>query len=550
MLQVPKYHPIFIHQLDSPLQIEQEPLILRFINYIISFFTGDWGNSEIVAYGKPVFEVLRSSVPRMIEIIIVPLVSGVILGKLLGRVSIRKNHTYSKKILNILIWVGFVTPVFWFGYLLQKQFIGILPIQEWDGTRPPLITGFLIVDSIITGDWRLLWQIIVFSILPTLFLTILITALRARHTLNTLTKPIENDSVVSNSLQTGMNFSLIFMFYVIIDISFYLRGFSYTLLNSLWIPDFTLLQGCMFMIIICFVITIFISNLIFIRKSSPYFESAQDIQVEELDDIIKHSSKEDLGQLKKYLIDKLKSPISIAGVSLVIFLMIISIFPQLITPYTISDITPPNFGGMNYTPPSQEHPLGTAYYGYDLLALVIWGIRDLLASGGWTLIIGLMGGLPFGFIASKFNRSDKQLIQFVMSMFFIFPSIVITLFMLSISRNNHSVQVFIIGILLIPMIANKIAHSESKFISILKELIIYIPCVLVFSSLLYTAVGYLGFTDSRTVQLGFIIHRAQEWYILERFRAIFWPGLAIFLLNLGLILIYQGLNSRNRESQK
>ncbi|MHA1914639.1 MAG: hypothetical protein ACW97V_09780, partial [Promethearchaeota archaeon] len=190
MLQVPKYHPIFIHRLDSPLQIEQEPLILRFINYIISFFTGDWGNSEIVAYGKPVFEVLRSSVPRMIEIIIVPLVSGVILGKLLGRVSIRKNHTYSKKILNILIWVGFVTPVFWFGYLLQKQFIGILPIQEWDGTRPPLITGFLIVDSIITGDWRLLWQIIVYSILPTLFLTILITALRARHTLNTLTKPI------------------------------------------------------------------------------------------------------------------------------------------------------------------------------------------------------------------------------------------------------------------------------------------------------------------------------------------------------------------------
>ncbi|MHA1915934.1 MAG: hypothetical protein ACW97V_16405, partial [Promethearchaeota archaeon] len=62
--------------------------------------------------------------------------------------------------------------------------------------------------------------------------------------------------------------------------------------------------------------------------------------------------------------------------------------------------------------------------------------------------------------------------------------------------------------------------------------------------------GYLGFTDSRTVQLGFIIHRAQEWHILERFRAIFWPGLAIFLLNLGLILIYQGLNSRNRESQK
>jgi ABC-type dipeptide/oligopeptide/nickel transport system permease subunit len=215
------------------------------------------------------------------------------------------------------------------------------------------------------------------------------------------------------------------------------------------------------------------------------------------------------------------------------------------------DIIPPNFGDDPYAPPSRDHPLGTAHYGYDLLALLIWGIRDLLTSGGWIILIGLLGGLPFGIIASKFNRSDKQIVVGLMSLFYIFPSIVIIIFMLMISEGDHSVQSFIIGILLIPVFTRKIANAKPKFINILKELIIYIPSVLVFVVMLYTSASFLGFTDIRTPQLGYIVYRAyRSGYFLERYWVVFWSGLAICTLNIGLVLIYIGLNSGKPEIRK
>lgn len=550
MLQVPEYHPIIIFDRDLPLEIERDPIIIRFVRYLVSFFTGDWGNTKTMFSDSTVFELLRLSVPRMIEIMIIPLVIGFIIGKFLRKVSVRTGHARLKKMFKILGGLAIVTPIFWFGFYLQKHFIGILPVNEWDSYAPPLVTGFLILDSMIAGEWVLSSQIFVYFILPSLFLTILITALISKEMITKLTNSSQDDSIISNSLQTAMIFSVVFTYYILIDVTFALRGFSYTILNALKIPDFSLLQGCMFIMIIIFVISIFISNLYFILKRPSRLPPTNNIQVDEVKGNFTGNLKEEVTHLKKYFLDRAKSPFSIVGACIVVFLIIIAIFPQLITPYTLSDITPPSFGADPYAPPSPEHPLGTAYYGYDLLALVIWGIRDLLASGGWIIIIGLIGGLPFGILASKFNRSDKQIILIVMSLFYIFPSIVITNFMLIISELNHSVQVFIIGILLIPMFTCKIANSKPKFINILRELIIYIPCVLIFAILLYTSAGFLGFTDSKTSQLGYIIHKVYRSgnFLDQDWTTVFWSGLAIFTLIIGLLLIYKGLNSRNRET--
>ena len=554
MLQIPEPHFIIIFESPySPIEIEREPIIIQFIKYLASFFSGDWLNSDTIFGHSTVFDLLRSSVPRMVEIMIIPLVFGFILGKLLKRVLSRKDHNRLKKLFVILGGIGIAAPIFWLGYFLQKSFIGILPVNEWDSHTPPLVTGFLLLDSMIAGDWVLSLQFFVYMILPIIFLTILITALTAKKMTPKISNSSQNDSIISNSLHTGLIFSLILTIYILIDLTFVLRGFSETLFTALKILDFYLIQGCMFIIIIIFVISTFISNLYFILKRSPGLIPTKDDQVEEVEENTLCNRKKEVTHLKKDLLARLKSPFSIAGASIVVFLIIIAIIPQLITPYTLSDITFPYYGGDPYAPPSPEHPLGTVYYGYDLLALVIWGIRDLLASGGWIVLIGLIGGVPFGILASKFNRSDKQIILFVMSLFYIFPSIVITILMLIISEYDHSVQVFIIGILLIPMFTRKIANTKPKFTNILKELIIYIPFVLIIANLLYTSSSFLGFTDVRTAQLGYSIHRVYRAYFpdryLDQFQAVFWPGLAIFMVNFGLFLLYLGLNSRNRETQ-
>ncbi|MHA1931291.1 MAG: hypothetical protein ACW96X_02060, partial [Promethearchaeota archaeon] len=385
MLQVPEPHYYIPFDPLPPLEIKRDPIIIQFVKYLVSFFTGDWGSSNVI-------ELLRSSVLRMIEIMIIPLVIGFILGKLLKKVLVRKSYNRLKKIMTILGGVGVAAPIFWLGFYLQRLFIGILPVDEWNSSTPPLITGFLILDSMIAGEWALTLQIIVYMILPILFLTMLIAALTAKKMMSKLINSSQNDSIISNSLKMSMIFSLVFSYYIIIDVTFGLRGFGQTIRGALWGLGFSVLQGCMFIIVIFFVICIFISNLIFILKTPSGLNPTKNIQEVEGEENFVNNLKEEVIYLKKYLLEKMKSPFSIAGASIVVFLIVIAIFPQLITPYTLSDITSPGYWGNNYAPPSPEHPLGTAYHGYDLLALVIWGIRDLLASGGWIILIGLVGG--------------------------------------------------------------------------------------------------------------------------------------------------------------
>ncbi|MFX1324229.1 MAG: hypothetical protein ACFE8N_04685, partial [Promethearchaeota archaeon] len=503
-----------------------------------------WGYTYL--YGDPVNGILRSSFPRMIEIMILPLVIGFSLGKLLKRVLL--NHNRMRKTFKVLGVIGIATPIFLFGVYLQHIFIRILPVNEWRGHTAPLVTGFLILDSIIAGEWYLVNQIAVYYILPTLFLTILITIVTARKTITNPRHYTQIDSIFSNSLQTGIMFSLIFTYYILVDRTFHLGGFSYPLLTALMIPDFYLLQGCMFIIIILFVISIFISNIIFALKEPFEMDINRELKEKKKEKKPATNLREEAGQLKKFFIVRLKSPVTLVGVSILIFLIIIVSIPHLITPYSLSDIIPPNIGDDPYAPPSIDHPLGTAHYGYDLLALVIWGMKDLLTSGGWIMVIGLLGGIPFGILASKYNRSDKLIVMIVMSLFFIFPGIVITMLMLRITDMDHSVQVFTIGILLIPFFTRKIANTKPEFINVFKEIIAYIPGVLFFVIFVYSTVSFLGFSSYSTPQLGYIIYRVYRMStFLDKYWVVFWPGLAIGIINAGLVLLYLGFNPRNPD---
>jgi ABC-type dipeptide/oligopeptide/nickel transport system permease subunit len=404
------------------------------------------------------------------------------------------------------------------------------------------------LDSLLAGDWPLYLQVFWHLILPILILTTVTTIIIAKKCISEISRPSRVNSIISNSLRTAIFVSLFLGLYFLVDFTFALHGFGSTFITALKISDIYLLQGYMFVIIILFVISIFVSNLFFILKNFSGTKEKNFVMGDN-QKVPNHDFKEGVLSIKEYFLERLKSPFSIVGVIIIVFLIFLALFPQIITPYTLSDITPPNFGGDQYAPPSPEHPLGTAYFGYDLLALVIWGIRDLLASGGWILLICLMGGVPFGVLATKFERSDKSIVLFVMNLFFIFPSLVIILFMLVITELDHSVQAFIIGISLIPVITLKIVNIHEKNGNILGELIPYIPLVLIIVNILYSSVSFIGLVEYKTPQLGFIIHNVQRGMnfpdrFLDRYFAAFWAGLGIFMLNVGLLLLHLGLDSK------
>ncbi|MFX1488302.1 MAG: hypothetical protein ACFFBI_04085 [Promethearchaeota archaeon] len=504
----------------------------------------------------PVLELIRSSVPRMIEILIIPLAIGLILGKYLGRKTERINRSNIKKTINILFGIGVILIVFWFGSLIQHWFLYILPDNiccKWTwGYEPPVVTGFLLIDSMIAGEWSLTLEVFMRYILPTLFLTVSITALMARRTIRRSSETRFNNSIISNSLRVGMNFSMIFMYYILVDTSFGLRGFGSDLIRSIETGDYSVIKGFMFIILIFFLVVIFISNLKFIivrsiLKDRSEINFTQNPQDEGVGKNFKTDFKDSVKNLKRYFSERLKSRLTIIGGILVAFYIVISIFPQIITPYSVEEAL--EFGHRSWDPSSTGHPLGTIYAGFDLLAHLIYGIRGLLVTGGIAVLIGLIGGLLFGTVASKFKQSDKLLTLGVMISFYIFPNIIIVIIMAAIAWYDYSTLVFIIGILLIPMFTRKIAQTKPKFADITRELIIYIPWVLIFAIFLYTSVGFLGFTGYKDFNLGYIIKEAyRHREVPEYYIAVFWPGLAVFIIMIGFLLLHEGLKKTSIRS--
>ncbi|MFX0029848.1 MAG: hypothetical protein ACFE8B_11600 [Candidatus Hermodarchaeota archaeon] len=523
--------------------------MIQFAFYLLEFFSGDWGNSYW--RNMPVLELARCTVLRMFEIMIIPLIVGLILGKYLGRKTERVGRSNIKKTINILIGIGVIPIFFWFGCLIQYWF---LDFEWYSGYEPPLVTGSLLIDSMIAGQWSYTTEVFLRYIIPILFLTASITAFIAKQRIRKSSGTIIDNSIISNTLRTGMNFSMIFMYYILIDRIFNLRGFSYHFLRALKGFDYFTLKGLMFMILVVFLIVILISNhkLVIIRylqKERSVIEITQKIQDEGVGKNLKRDFKDGITLLKRYFFDRLKSPFTIIGLIIMAFFITISVFPQIITPYSAEDALDPDFSG-SWNPPSSEHPLGQIYYGFDLLAHLIYGVRGALITGGIAILIGLIGGLSFGIIASQFKRSDKLLTLGFMVPFYIFPNIIIAIIMATIAYDNYSTLVFIIGILLIPMFTWKIAHTKPKFTDITRELIIYIPWAFIFAIFLYTVVGFLGFLYFKDYNLGFIIYKAYDYSLdLEHYKGVFWPGLTLISIMIGFLLVHQGLKEVNHHAQ-
>ena len=255
-------------------------------------------------------------------------------------------------------------------------------------------------------------------------------------------------------------------------------------------------------------------------------------------------------EVENNMIIRLKKPLRLVGLGLVmclfLFLIIISAFPQIFTPYPLEQIVRPYFppSGIPYAPPSLDHPLGTTKYGYDILARVIWGTRDALIFGSMVTLIGLAGGSIFGFLAGKLHRYVHNGIIGSMLAFFVIPGVVLLSIASPLFGSNVILFVVGIGVLLIPIFTHIIANAlrrESNYINAIKVIIKYIPLEMAFVILLYQSLGFIGLMDESTSQLGISFNYGCSQFSAYGARS--WPGLFINIIMLSLILLHESLKA-------
>jgi ABC-type dipeptide/oligopeptide/nickel transport system permease component len=237
--------------------------ILRFLQYIGDFFTGNWGKSYTFITGIEVTDILKDVTPKTIEILIMPISIGLLVGIFLRRIRHRNERKRFKRLIKIILGVGISVPLFSIIITLQLEFSRYFEVMySMSPTMipPPYLTGFPLFDSIISGNWMIASDISMHYLLPVFSLILVIVPLFALQA----SSPIENRTIFSNSQIIGKNFLYIFIYVLVVELSFNFTGFGYNFYLSIIFGEIFLINGFFYLTLLLICTVFLVTNLIFI----------------------------------------------------------------------------------------------------------------------------------------------------------------------------------------------------------------------------------------------------------------------------------------------
>jgi peptide/nickel transport system permease protein len=181
-----------------------QPLIVQFGKYINDLVHGNLGNS--LRTRRPVALELKENLPATIELVFLSTIAAVFIGIPLGVISARRKDQMVDHI-SRLFSVGVVSlPTFWVGLIFQLVFFRILGIFPMGGQLSteikimmeiPNITGFLLLDSLITGNFTIFFDALWHLILPGITIGLYPVGLVARMTRSALLEILSEDYITA-----------------------------------------------------------------------------------------------------------------------------------------------------------------------------------------------------------------------------------------------------------------------------------------------------------------------------------------------------------------
>lgn len=151
---------------------------------------------------------------------------------------------------------------------------------------------------------------------------------------------------------------------------------------------------------------------------------------------------------RQFLSRLLKNKPGLVGVIIIIFIVLVAIFADVISPHdplfiTLPDrLKPPAFvdGG------SAKYILGTDSLGRDILSRIIHGSRISLAVGLTSIFIGAGIGTLLGLIAGYFGGRVDSIINWLMNVQLSFPFILLAIFMMALFKGGLPSLILVLAI--------------------------------------------------------------------------------------------------------
>jgi ABC-type dipeptide/oligopeptide/nickel transport system permease component len=258
------------------------PIILQYFKYLGDLFSGNWGRSISIATGADVWGLIMERLPRTIDIALFSMLIAAFIGTKTGVISATHRNKGKDTVIRGMALVGVSIPVFYLGVLLQwwlAYLAGWFPATGYKTrsyTNPPFVTGFRLIDSLISGQLYFVTDYLYHLVLPVFCLSFITLAGITRQSRSSMLEVLEQDyirtarakgcrekdvihvhaqrnSLIPTVTVIGLSFAGLLSGAVLTETTFNLNGIGKLMIDSIRESEYWILNALVFVITIIFV---------------------------------------------------------------------------------------------------------------------------------------------------------------------------------------------------------------------------------------------------------------------------------------------------------
>jgi len=175
-----------------------KPMLVQYGHYIGRVLQGDLGKSLITQV--PVLDEFTSLFPATVELTLCAILFALLLGIPAGIVAaVKRNSWFDHGVMTVSL-TGYSMPIFWWGLLLIMMFSVYLGLTPVSGRIDVLyfiepVTGFLLIDSLLSGEYDAFWSSLGHLVLPAIVLGTNPLAVVARMTRSAMLEVLGEDYI-------------------------------------------------------------------------------------------------------------------------------------------------------------------------------------------------------------------------------------------------------------------------------------------------------------------------------------------------------------------
>jgi peptide/nickel transport system permease protein len=248
-----------------------KPIVAQYFDYLGQLARLDLGKSMI--FEERVWKPISDKLPATVELTFSGLLLSLAIGIPLGVRAARKRRTGHDFGIRLYANISYCIPVFWMGLMLQMifgVFLNAFPISGRTGSR--VIsgefdrTGFYILDTLFSGNFAALGDVLYHLVLPALTLGITLSGVFVRLTRANMLDVLKADFILAgrargvperrvvyghalkNALipivtMLGLQFSALLAGAILTETTFSWPGMGRLLLERIYLRDYPTIQG-------------------------------------------------------------------------------------------------------------------------------------------------------------------------------------------------------------------------------------------------------------------------------------------------------------------